>query len=298
MRHVMKIGPIELEQSSVSAYVAFGASGLDLVLEATDEKGLAALRRRTNEALVCEPALSREAAEHGLAVGELPPEARSVKAALAVSLDHGPVLEHVAPELVVELIVATIQFDAVKPWSVFDPDEPIAIRFEPDGREVEGCVMGQAGEEFGLALYHHKGSIGKVLALCAEGRPEAARSLACTTVLIARDDSYAVDAIRAMTGVAAAPLVFHISRGKAGQASAQDIAALVAALRAVTALTKGEWQASGRTLDPAHGVIAHATRASGGAGGATQPRTAFEGVGRNQPCPCGSGKKLKRCHLD
>lgn len=23
----------------------------------------------------------------------------------------------------------------------------------------------------------------------------------------------------------------------------------------------------------------------------------FEGVGRNQPCPCGSGRKLKRCCL-
>jgi preprotein translocase subunit SecA len=22
----------------------------------------------------------------------------------------------------------------------------------------------------------------------------------------------------------------------------------------------------------------------------------YEGVGRNDPCPCGSGKKFKRCH--
>jgi hypothetical protein len=28
------------------------------------------------------------------------------------------------------------------------------------------------------------------------------------------------------------------------------------------------------------------------------PRSSFEGVGRNHPCPCGSGKKFKRCHLD
>ncbi|MGD7731866.1 SEC-C metal-binding domain-containing protein [Propionibacteriaceae bacterium G57] len=25
-------------------------------------------------------------------------------------------------------------------------------------------------------------------------------------------------------------------------------------------------------------------------------RKAFEGTGRNQPCPCGSGKKYKLCH--
>jgi preprotein translocase subunit SecA len=28
----------------------------------------------------------------------------------------------------------------------------------------------------------------------------------------------------------------------------------------------------------------------------TQPITAGEKVGRNDPCPCGSGKKYKHCH--
>ncbi|MDB4955686.1 MAG: hypothetical protein JWO36_3255 [Myxococcales bacterium] len=297
MRHAMKIGPIDLEKGSASAYVAFGESGLDVVLEPTDDKGLAALRRRSSrgEPLVCEPALSRSAIEHGLAVGKLPPEALAIKAALAVSFDHGPVMEHVAPQLVVELIVATIEFAASEPWNAFEPDEAIAIRFEPDGREVEGCVMGQAGEEFGLALYHHKGSIDKVMALAAEGRPEAARTIACTTVLIARDDSFAVDAVHEMTGVAGAPLVFHCTRGKPGPAGEQDIAALVAALRAVTALAQDGRQASGRSLGAEHTVVAHATRGASKPSDAT--RSAFEGVGRNQPCPCGSGKKFKRCHL-
>jgi preprotein translocase subunit SecA len=27
-----------------------------------------------------------------------------------------------------------------------------------------------------------------------------------------------------------------------------------------------------------------------------QPRTAAAHVGRNDPCPCGSGKKFKKCH--
>jgi hypothetical protein len=294
MRHVMKIGPMELEKGSACAYVAFGESGLDVVVEATDDSGLTALRRRSHgEPLVCEPALSPSATVHGIAVGKLSPEALAVKAALAVSLEHGPVMEHVAPQLVAELIMATVEFDAAEPWNAFGPDEAIAIRFEPGGREVEGCIMGQSGEEFGLALYHHKGSIDKVMLLSAEGRPEAARSLACTTVLVARDDSFAVDAVREMTGVAAAPLVLHITRGKAGAAGEQDVAALVAALRAVTALAEGGRQASGRTLDAEHPVVAHATRGSGGAA----PRSAFEGVGRNEPCPCGSGKKFKRCHL-
>jgi preprotein translocase subunit SecA len=28
----------------------------------------------------------------------------------------------------------------------------------------------------------------------------------------------------------------------------------------------------------------------------TAPRTTGEKVGRNDPCPCGSGKKYKKCH--
>jgi sugar lactone lactonase YvrE len=150
MRHVMKIGPVELENGSASAYVAFGESGLDVVLEATDDKGLAALRRTSrSEPLVCEPALSPSATVHGLAVGRLPPEALAVKAALAVSLEHGPVMEHVAPQLVIELIVALIEFDAagnvVHSWGDlnvidsrlhschFDPEGNVWIGSSPSG---------------------------------------------------------------------------------------------------------------------------------------------------------------------
>jgi preprotein translocase subunit SecA len=32
------------------------------------------------------------------------------------------------------------------------------------------------------------------------------------------------------------------------------------------------------------------------AAGTTQPRQGGKKVGRNQPCPCGSGKKYKLCH--
>jgi preprotein translocase subunit SecA len=27
-----------------------------------------------------------------------------------------------------------------------------------------------------------------------------------------------------------------------------------------------------------------------------EPSPEFRGVGRNDPCPCGSGKKFKKCH--
>ena len=31
-------------------------------------------------------------------------------------------------------------------------------------------------------------------------------------------------------------------------------------------------------------------------GGIHQEKEMFEKVGRNDPCPCGSGKKFKKCH--
>jgi preprotein translocase subunit SecA len=40
---------------------------------------------------------------------------------------------------------------------------------------------------------------------------------------------------------------------------------------------------------------AHAASASSGSNG-NSPRIAGEKVGRNDPCPCGSGKKFKKCH--
>ena len=40
---------------------------------------------------------------------------------------------------------------------------------------------------------------------------------------------------------------------------------------------------------------AHAASASGGSNG-NSPRLTGEKVGRNDPCPCGSGKKFKKCH--
>ena len=293
MRHAMKIGPFSLDRENTHAYVAFGDGGIDLVVEGSDDKGLAALRRKCGqEPLVCERALAHVAGAQGLKLAELPPHVRAIKAALAVCLEHGPTLETVGPALILELIDAAVAFEAAEPWHVFEPDEPLSIRIDATGREFEGCVLGAGGEEFGLALYHQAGSIDRVHTFVQEGRPEAGRSIACTTMLLAYDSSCSVEAVRGMTGVELAPLVFHITRGGPRAAGPDDVAVLVAGLRAVTALAEGR-APRGETRDPAHQVIAHAARANAMA----KPRGLYASVGRNQPCPCGSGKKFKRCHL-
>jgi preprotein translocase subunit SecA len=42
--------------------------------------------------------------------------------------------------------------------------------------------------------------------------------------------------------------------------------------------------------------LAVASMAGGSNGGQTNQRRSGEKVGRNDPCPCGSGKKYKKCH--
>ena len=41
---------------------------------------------------------------------------------------------------------------------------------------------------------------------------------------------------------------------------------------------------------------AHAAGAASAASNGTSPRVIGDKVGRNDPCPCGSGKKFKKCH--
>jgi preprotein translocase subunit SecA len=42
--------------------------------------------------------------------------------------------------------------------------------------------------------------------------------------------------------------------------------------------------------------LAHAAGAASAASNGTAPRVTGDKVGRNDPCPCGSGKKFKKCH--
>lgn len=312
MRYVMKIGPFATEaDGDASAYVVFGQTEIDAAVAQTDVEGLEALMERTKRGqLVCEPALSRAAAELGIEVGELPFEARAMKAAMAVKFDHPGILDEVSPPLILDVIAAMVELDEAQPWELFGADEPIEIRLLRGGREVveEGCIMGQAGEQLGFALYRQRGSIERIVELTMQGRHDAARKLGATTLLIEHDHSFVTDAVEAMTGVAIAPVVCHIDGGKLHAAREQDVAALAAAVRAVTALAHGKDKAEGQSRAYVDGreqrVVAHARRSAArsvanakDAPSRSPSRSPYEGAARNQPCPCGSGKKFKRCHL-
>jgi preprotein translocase subunit SecA len=55
----------------------------------------------------------------------------------------------------------------------------------------------------------------------------------------------------------------------------------------------------GRAQTSEDGMIYHGSRSGGETPARTAPQTqrrSAEKVGRNDPCPCGSGKKYKKCH--
>lgn len=238
MHHVVRVGPIEVKPRAQFAYLAVAEDGVvQLVLEHADSLGLAALRRKLPKtaALVCEPALDTAARALGLGVAPPPREVAMLKAALAVTLAHGPMLSKVDPELVLALVEATVAFAAAEPWHAFEPDEVLTVELGPEPELREACVMGQGGEEFGLAIYHEPGSVAKLMSAPERASRRVAMSLPCTTVLL-EDASFSARAVGELGGPAIAPQVLQIARGQQRPTSAREVAVLVGALRATTAL--------------------------------------------------------------
>ena len=71
--------------------------------------------------------------------------------------------------------------------------------------------------------------------------------------------------------------------------TADGVATLVGAGRSAARVPLG-----GRPVGS--GSLAHLKTNRGEDGGAPHPATAEEKIGRNDPCPCGSGRKYKKCH--
>jgi len=74
-----------------------------------------------------------------------------------------------------------------------------------------------------------------------------------------------------------------------GAGQAQRQAASRAPSTTIDALEREFQQKKKRELEQARAAGAPSTNGS-------EPRVTGEKVGRNDPCPCGSGKKYKKCH--
>jgi preprotein translocase subunit SecA len=106
--------------------------------------------------------------------------------------------------------------------------------------------------------------------------------------------------------------VFHVQIAEERQVAQMKSAKMPTAPRPSARITLSRGpagtppaQATAVRTSPAPGVVSASPRAGGvgpagiGAGSKpapAQPQVAAEHVGRNDPCPCGSGKKYKKCH--
>lgn len=298
MRHMMKIGPVHFEDGETNAYLLFGSAGLDMTMAGSDAEGVKSLTGRAGPGtIVCEETLSLAATQHGLRVGRPPEEALAAKVALAVGLEHGPLLEDVKNlALILELIMATVDFERAEPWEKFLGDEAIELQIEGSRTTYEGCVMGQAGEIYGLALYKDRGAVARVVELSQLGREGDTVAFDTMSLLLDREN-FAADAVAQLAGVRVAPMLMRLRRGEQLPLTEQEVMTMVAAMRAVVALARGE-VGIGACREGKKPVRVRARTQGGGPADEDLPvAQSFQKVGRNDPCPCGSGEKYKRCHL-
>lgn len=302
MGYVFKLGPQQTAQGSFSTLIHLGDGRLDAAANADDLEALRELRSRSGATLTCERKLGPAAATLGLATGPFPPEALALRAGLAVGLSHGPLLAGVKdPGLLLELIDAAGAFERAEPWEHFLPDETLDIEVKDAlTRSFEACVMGQGGETFGLAMYFEHGSIER---LRATPDPEDARALECMSLLIEPEPEYVAEAVEALGHRKFAPSLMRLKRGDLRPCTMGEVAELIAALRAVTDLARGASVGRGTTRQVKPLASASARRRTHPFERSPEPAEAkglddYAQVGRNEPCPCGSGKKFKKCHLE
>lgn len=89
------------------------------------------------------------------------------------------------PRLFKSLVAAALEYHAREPWEEIADTETFALRLEGEADPVLASVMGQAGLEYGLALFRGENALGKLRAAYAAGNDgeelfEAMSSLAVT----------------------------------------------------------------------------------------------------------------------
>jgi DNA-binding transcriptional MerR regulator len=80
-----------------------------------------------------------------------------------------------------------------------------------------------------------------------------------------------------------------------------ELYAFIAIIISILSLLLSQSRAETRTTIEVNQVINNVIEAQGGSTEAPSkwdPSDKYKNVGRNDPCPCGSGKKYKHCHLD
>jgi hypothetical protein len=252
MRFAIKLGPVETGEGRITVYAALGeADVMPPVLARRDLDGLRQLAEQApGEELCCEPALAEAGRTLGFTAGPLPEGARQARALLATVLALGGLVGRARdPEAILALVLASAAFWRARPWRHWYNIQ--ALDVEVSGaltRRFEGSILGNGGEEYGVALYERKGALRRVAALVAEGRMEEATHLAALGVTMDERPRYAVKALKDAFGLPRVPVPMKIRRGDPGPVDARELAVLATALHAVAALTRAKLETTSEAV--------------------------------------------------
>lgn len=252
MRFAIKLGPVETGEGRINVYTAVGEAGVTPpVLARRDLDGLRQLAEQApGEELRCEPGLAGAARTLGLSFGPLPEPVLRERGLLAVVLALGDLVGRAGDlEALLALVLAGAAFWRARPWRHWYNIQ--ALDVEVSGalaRRFEGSILGNGGQEYGVALYARKGALRRVSALVLEGRMEEAAYLPAIGVTMDDGPRYAVKALEDAFDLPRVPVPMKIRRGGAGPVAARELAVLAAALRAVAALTPAKLETTGEVV--------------------------------------------------
>ncbi len=309
MLYAFKLGPVGVGRDRINVYAAVGENGISRPAFAkSDSKGLRELAAAARgEPLRCEPELGTPGKSLGFVPGPLPKEVLVARAGLAVALAMGTTGGGGGALAVIRLLEAFAVFWRARPWERFNGDDPLRVTLAAGGRVSgrEASVMGMGGEVFGIALYEQPGSVRRVGDLVEGGQLAEAQRISGLAVTMDPEPEYAVRAVEEAYGIPGVPIPLAVGKAQARAASSEEMVAAAAALEAVAQLMPrgGEGRAVAEAgplrcecrvtvadlfLPPEESLV--------GAPAAGAPPSRIR-TPRNAPCPCGSGKKYKKCHL-
>lgn len=252
MLYAMKLGPVETGEGEVAFYVGATEAGLVGAVPAIrDIDGLQGLTEIVPEGeRLCEARLATAGRLLGFRAAPAPPHAREGRATMALGLAIGDQLAPPPPINEVLLLAQSMtEYWRAAPWRFWHNEHVLAI--EVSARRptrYEGCVLGNGGEEFGLALYSRKGAVARIArAPEPTSLAEAARE-PCLSVTLDDEPDFAVRALEEAFGLPAVPVPMKIGRGRVGRVTARELVTLSVALGAVAGITPDRREAIAHVL--------------------------------------------------
>lgn len=238
---VVKVGPIEIEDGVVDAYLPIFPDGTVGRPELVDNAPaalatIAARERHRGLPYACAPEIALAGRKHGFAVAPIPKTGYEAMLAFSLMSSVPPQLGqlHVAADDAVELGRLSRALLEAAPWEHWGGDTPIDVRlYAPDGRteRLVATIIGESRELFGFGIYD-AASFSRIV----EESIETGEVTGLSLCLHAFHDA-AVNAFRAAFATPFYPMPARAERGRMRPADTEEIFKLITIAKAIVQLS-------------------------------------------------------------